>query len=68
MQSKETIKVYIDYRNGETKCICKRSHKLCDKHCVKDVVERDKFRGWQEAFKVNRYGKSRLDGERQDDD
>ena len=68
MQSKELIKVYIDYRNGKTMCICKRSHKLCDKHCVTDVVERDKFRGWQKAFKVDRYGESQLDREIHDDD
>lgn len=59
MQSKETIKVYIDYQDGKTVCICKRSKKMCGKYCVKDVVERDKFRGWIDTFKVNRYGKSR---------
>lgn len=60
MQKKETIEVYIDYRDGKTVCICKRSKKLCGKHCTKDVVERDRFRDWIKTFKVDRYGKSKL--------
>lgn len=58
MQTREKIKVYIDYKDGQTVCICKRSHKRCNKHCHKDVVERDKYRGWQQTCKVNKYGKT----------
>lgn len=55
MDKVELIKVYIDYRDGKTVCICKQSNKGCDKKCRKDTVERDKFRGWQETMN-NRYG------------
>ena len=55
MKKSELIKVYIDYQDGKTVCICKRSNKGCDKHCQKDIVERDKFRGWQGVMN-NRYG------------
>ena len=55
MKKNELIKVYIDYQDGKTVCICKRSNKGCDKHCQKDIVERDKFRGWQGVMS-NRYG------------
>lgn len=57
MENKEKIKVYIDWQNGKTVCICKRSKKKCNKKCEPDVVERDKFYGWEETFKQNRYGK-----------
>lgn len=59
MDDKELIKVFIDFENGKTVCICKRSRRGCGKKCHPDVVERDKFRGWQETFKQNRYGRSR---------
>lgn len=57
MGNKEKIKVYIDWQDGKTVCICKRSKKMCNKKCEPDVVERDKFYGWEETFKQNRYGK-----------
>lgn len=57
METRETIKVYIDVQNGKTVCICKRSKKGCSKNCESDVVERDKFAGWQSTFHRNRYGK-----------
>jgi len=55
----EYIKVYIDYKDGQTVCICKRSNKKCNKKCTPEVVERDRYRGWEDTFKVDRYGKSR---------
>lgn len=57
MEEKEKIKVYIDVQDGKTVCICKRSRKGCDKHCVPDVVERDRYAGWEKTFRRNRYGK-----------
>ncbi len=59
MNTKELIKVYIDFRDGKTVCICKRSKKRCNKQCTPDVVERDKFYGWEKTFAVDRYGKNR---------
>lgn len=56
----EYIKVHIDYQDGRTICVCKASHKLCDKNCDTDIVERDIYRGWQKAFQVDKYGKSKL--------
>lgn len=57
METKEKIKVYIDFQDGKTVCICKRSRKGCNKKCEPDVVERDKFYGWEKIFRQNRYGK-----------
>lgn len=42
METKEKIKVFIDFQNGKTVCICKRSRKRCGKNCSPEVVERDK--------------------------
>lgn len=54
----ERIKVYVDYEGGKTVCICRRDNKRCDKPCTPDVVERDKYRGWKDTFRVDKYGKS----------
>ena len=56
METKERIEVYIDVKNGKTVCICKRNRKGCKKKCLPDVVERDKFEGWESTFRRNRYG------------
>lgn len=55
----EYIKVHIDFKDGQTVCICKASNKGCRKPCPLDVVERDKYRGWKDTFKVDRYGESK---------
>lgn len=55
----ERIKVYVNYEDGKTVCVCQRDHKRCDKPCVPDVVERDKYRDWKETFQVDKYGKSK---------
>ena len=55
----EYIKVFIDYKDGKTVCICKRDKKRCNKRCTPDVVERDKYRGWEDTFHVDKYGKSK---------
>ncbi len=60
MDTKEKIKVFIDFRNGKSVCICERSNKRCGKDCVPDVVERDKYAGWKQMFKQDVYGKSKL--------
>lgn len=58
MKTVEKIKVFIKFRNGQTVCICKRSDKRCPAgaECVPDVVERNKFEGWQETFMRDKYG------------
>lgn len=55
----EYIKVHIDFRDGKTVCICKASNKRCAKSCPTDIVERDKYRGWEDTFRVDRCGKSK---------
>lgn len=57
MKAKETIEVFIDTKKGETVCICKRSRKRCGKNCQPDVVERDKFRGWETIMNRDRFGR-----------
>lgn len=56
MKEKETIKVYIDTKDGKTVCICERSNKRCKKNCTPDIVERDRFIGWYDCFHRDRYG------------
>lgn len=53
----EYIKVFIDYQDGRTVCICERAHKRCDKKCTPDVVERSRYRDWKETFQQDKYGK-----------
>ncbi len=55
----EYIKVYIDFKDGKTVCICRRENKRCSKNCTPDVVERDKYRGWEQLCKVDKYGKTK---------
>lgn len=57
MEDKEQIKVYVDVVNGRTVCICSRNHKGCNKPCEKDVVTRDRIRGWQDTMRRDRYGR-----------
>lgn len=57
MEDKEQIKVYADIVNGRTVCICSRNHKGCSKTCEKDVVIRDRFRGWGDTMRRDRYGR-----------
>ena len=56
----EYIRVFVRFENGKSVCICPREKKLCKRRCIPDVVERDKFRGWEDAMKQDKYGKSRL--------
>jgi len=61
MEGKEEIDVFIRYENGKTACICLRKRRKCNcKTCEKETVERDKYKGWQEAFRQDRYGHSHL--------
>lgn len=57
METKEKVKVFIRIENGKTLCICHRGAKKCNRKCEPDVVERDKFRGWEETMRRNKYGK-----------
>ncbi len=46
------VYMYCD-KDGKTVCICPRCKKKCSKQCRPEVVERDKFRGWEDCFKVD---------------
>lgn len=56
MEEVEKIKVFVNVEHGKTVCICKRSNKNCGKNCQPDVVDRDRFAGWQSVFRRNKYG------------
>ena len=56
MKDTERIPVYIRIVNGKTVCVCHASHPMCDGRCERDMVTRDKFRGWQTTMHRNRYG------------
>ena len=57
METKEKIKVFVDIKDGKTVCICKADNKGCKRRFSRDVVERNKFNGWEDTFHRNRYGK-----------
>lgn len=57
MEEKERIEVFIDIQKGKTVCTCRRSKKMCGKKCEPDVVERDRFAGWESAFQRDKYGR-----------
>ncbi len=57
MEKKEKIKVFVDIQNGKTVCICRRSNKKCGKKCEPDIVERDRFTGWESTFRRDKYGR-----------
>ncbi len=57
---KQNIKVFIDFDEYcRPKCMCMRAKKMCSKKCTPEVVERDPYRGWEDCFKVDKYGKSK---------
>ncbi len=64
MENKERIKVFINIRKGKTVCICTRSRRGCGRNCIPDIVERDKFCGWEDTFKQDRYGTDKTDKKR----
>ncbi len=60
MADQEKIKVWIDYQNGRISCICHRAKKRCNKKCTRDVVEHDRYYGWEKTFYTDKYGKNKL--------
>lgn len=56
MTDAEKIPVYIRIKDGKTICICHASEKGCNRRCDRDMVTRDKFRGWQATMRRNRFG------------
>lgn len=59
METKEKIKVYIKIVDGKTVCLCSFHNKKCKHNCDVDMVERDKFYGWKDTFRRDKYGKSK---------
>lgn len=57
VEEHEKIQVYIKIVQGRTVCICRANNKGCAECCERDVVTRDRFRGWQSTMKRSRYGK-----------
>lgn len=57
MEKIEKIPVFIDYRDGKTVCICHAGRKRCKKNCIRDEVDRDKFRDWKKTMNRSRFGK-----------
>ncbi len=56
----EKISVYVDVEDGITVCICPLGNKRCSKNCTPEIVERDKYRGWQACFKQDKFGRSKI--------
>ena len=56
MEEKEKIKVFLKVKKGKTKCICLHGKRCLSKDCQRDIVERDRFRGWESIAARNKYG------------
>ncbi len=56
MKDTEKIPVYVRIIDGKTICVCHASHPRCDRMCERDLVTRDRFRGWQATMRRNQYG------------
>lgn len=54
----EKIPVYIRIENGRTVCVCHAEKSRCQKKdvCFRDLVTRDRYRGWRATMKRDRYG------------
>lgn len=57
MQEHELIPVYIRIESGKTVCLCPLKKKRCKRECERDVVSRDRFDGWMQTMKRNKYGR-----------
>ena len=57
MTGTEKIPVYIKIEHGKTVCVCHAGKKKCRENCQRDIVTRDKFEGWQETMRRDRYGR-----------
>lgn len=57
MESTEKIPVYLKIENGKTVCVCHAGNKKCKSNCQREIVTRDKFKGWQGTMHRNRYGR-----------
>lgn len=58
MTDTEKIPVYIRTVNGRTICVCHAEKRGCSKidGCSRDLVTRDRYRGWQATMKRNKFG------------
>lgn len=57
MEAKEKIPVYIKVVKGETVCICYAGAKKCKARCSAEVVQRDRFHGWEGTMRRDRFGR-----------
>lgn len=56
METAEKIRVYVRIVQGRTVCICRASSKRCELPCEKTIVTRDRYEGWQQTMRRDRYG------------
>ena len=57
LKHNDKIKVWIDFEDNRVRCICPFWRKRCKKECVEEVVTRDRYYGWRECLRVDKYGK-----------
>lgn len=57
MRESEIIAVYMHIVNGKTLCICQAEHKKCGRRCETGTVRRDRFEGWRQTMRRDRYGR-----------
>ena len=45
------LRAYIKFIDGKVECLCLASDKRCSRRCCLDIVEWDRWRGWQVCMK-----------------
>jgi len=56
VDSSERIPVFVRIIKGRTVCICHAGSKRCRRNCERAVVERDRFKGWEQIMRRDRFG------------
>lgn len=56
MDSSERIPVFVRIVKGRTVCICHAGSKRCRSNCERAIVERDRFKGWEQIMRRDRFG------------
>lgn len=57
MKEYEEIPVFLKRKEGRLVCICLKGHKRCREPCERELLIRDKFKGWQNTMPKDKWGR-----------
>ena len=57
MKGVEKIPVFVRIERGVTICVCHAGAKACARDCRRDVLLRDRYKGWKSTMRRDRYGR-----------